>query len=111
MSNFPADQQVRKALAEAKRELLELFPVERIILFGSAARGELEPESDIDLLIVTSDLLDRETRHQITDLIFEINLRYETNLSTVVVDHESWNHGLISALPFREKVEAEGIIL
>ena len=37
----------RKALGE----LVELYRIRRLSLFGSAARGELEPESDIDLLV------------------------------------------------------------
>jgi predicted nucleotidyltransferase len=32
--------------------IVERFDPERIILFGSAARGEAGPESDVDLLVV-----------------------------------------------------------
>jgi uncharacterized protein len=34
--------------------IVEQFHPERIILFGSAARGEAGPDSDIDLLVVMS---------------------------------------------------------
>ena len=31
--------------------LVRLYHIQRLVLFGSAARGELEPGSDIDLLV------------------------------------------------------------
>ena len=99
------------AIAEAKERITALFPVEKIVLFGSAVRGELSSESDIDLLIVTRPALDRRTRHQITDLVFEVNLQYGTNLSTVVVDHKSWQAGSLAVLPFHQEVERTGVEL
>ena len=41
-------QEVVRRLEEAVRPL-------RVILFGSAARGEMGPDSDVDLLIVVPD--------------------------------------------------------
>jgi predicted nucleotidyltransferase len=40
------------ALDEIVRRVVEVAEPERIILFGSAARGESRPDSDIDLLVV-----------------------------------------------------------
>jgi predicted nucleotidyltransferase len=44
---LPAD-----LLAEVIRRIVEVAHPERIILFGSVARGEAGPDSDIDLLVV-----------------------------------------------------------
>lgn len=41
-------------LDEIVRRIVEVADPERIILFGSAARGEWTPDSDIDLLVVKS---------------------------------------------------------
>lgn len=41
-------------LAEIIRRVVAVAQPERIILFGSAARGELGPDSDVDLLVVKS---------------------------------------------------------
>ena len=35
----------------ALHELAQRYHVRRLVLFGSAARGELKPDSDIDLLV------------------------------------------------------------
>ena len=41
-----------KVLAEAIRRVVEVAHPARIILFGSAARGEMTEESDLDLMVV-----------------------------------------------------------
>lgn len=41
-----------KTLREIVRRIVETAQPEKIILFGSAARGTMGPDSDIDLLIV-----------------------------------------------------------
>ncbi len=41
---------------------------------------------------------DDQVRHQI-DIVFEINLRFDTNVSTLVVDRKSWESRLFSVLP------------
>jgi predicted nucleotidyltransferase len=49
-----------RLIAEAIRRLSEAAPESRVILFGSAARGELTPDSDLDFLVVERDV---ENRH------------------------------------------------
>lgn len=46
-------------LAEVVRRIVEVAQPDRIILFGSAARGEGGPNSDLDLLVVKSGLTHR----------------------------------------------------
>jgi HEPN domain-containing protein/predicted nucleotidyltransferase len=43
-----------KVLDDIVRRVVEAAQPERIILFGSAARGEMGPDSDIDLLVIKS---------------------------------------------------------
>jgi predicted nucleotidyltransferase len=50
-----SEDQIRAAVAILVREAQP----ERVILFGSYARGEAKPDSDLDLLVV-----EREVRHQ-----------------------------------------------
>jgi len=42
----------KQTLREIIRRVVEVAQPERIILFGSAARGEMGPNSDVDLLVV-----------------------------------------------------------
>jgi len=50
-----SEDKIRAAVAILVREAQP----ERVILFGSSARGEAKPDSDLDLLVV-----EREVRHQ-----------------------------------------------
>jgi len=45
-----------KVLEEVVRRIVEAVAPEKIILFGSAARGEMGPDSDLGLMIVKSDV-------------------------------------------------------
>lgn len=42
----------QKAIDEVVRQIAEEFHPQKIILFGSYARGKPRPESDVDLLVV-----------------------------------------------------------
>jgi predicted nucleotidyltransferase len=100
----------RQALAELRKRLLQ-SDVEEIILYGSVARREADEESDLDLLILTRRPFSRSERHMITDAVFEINLRYSTNFSTLVIDRNAWETGMVSVLPIRDEILREGIPL
>ena len=45
-------QDVRKIIDSMVREIVRRFDPDRIILFGSHARGKAGPDSDVDLLVV-----------------------------------------------------------
>ena len=74
-------------------------------------RGESGAESDVDLLIVLTEHPTYAMRDRITSLILDINLEYGTNLSELIVDRQTWDHGLPSTLPVHQEIEAEGIRL
>ncbi|MGH8068896.1 MAG: nucleotidyltransferase domain-containing protein [Candidatus Entotheonellia bacterium] len=44
----------QKILDEIIRRIVEVAHPDKIILFGSAARGEMGPNSDVDLLVIKS---------------------------------------------------------
>jgi predicted nucleotidyltransferase len=49
----------QKVLREIIRRIVETAHPERIILFGSAARGKMGPNSDVDLLVVKGGKFDQ----------------------------------------------------
>ncbi len=57
-------------LDEIVRRIVAVADPEKIILFGSAARGEMRPSSDLDLLVVKSGVHRRQLAQRIyRDLI------------------------------------------
>ena len=43
---------VAKIADEVKRRILQTVQPQRVLLFGSAARGEMTPDSDLDVLVI-----------------------------------------------------------
>lgn len=101
----------KEALAELKTELIRRFDPEKLIIFGSTVRGDFDDESDIDLLVITKWPYSRSERHQITDMVFEVNLKYGTNISSTVVDQQSWSNGPFSVLPIKHEIDRDGIAI
>lgn len=100
-----------KALAELKERLTVSYPVVRLVLFGSAARGEMDAESDVDVLVLTHQPLDRKSQDDIVHEVFGINLHYDTNISVLITDLQNWDEGVFSILSIRKEIDKEGIAL
>jgi hypothetical protein len=50
-------------------------------------------------------------RDRITSLILDMNLAYDTNLSELIVDQQTWDTGRPAAMPIRAEIEETGIRL
>ncbi len=99
------------AVDAAVRYLREQWPVVAIALFGSKARGDDGPESDIDLLVLTSRDLTWPERGELQFEIVELAVRHEVYIQAVVEPAEAWHHGVLQAAPIHEAVTREGIWL
>lgn len=47
--------EIRRRLAEARPALQRRFPIRSMAVFGSFARGEARPDSDVDVLVEFSE--------------------------------------------------------
>ena len=105
-------QEVNKIIAELCANMASLFPQDQIeaILFGSYARGNAEPGSDIDVLIlVDASRQDISARNwQVGDLAAEFLLNYGIVVSPIVENREYFNRN-INVLPLYRNVNQEGV--
>jgi predicted nucleotidyltransferase len=104
-------QNVGDALRAAQERLTKEFNIDRILLFGSVVRGTAAEGSDEDLLIILGEPANHLVRDRISSVILDLNLAYGTNLSELIVDRETWDHGIPSALPIHRIIEEEGVSL
>ncbi len=102
----------RQALDELRRRLFQKYDfVQQLVLFGSVARGTATEESDIDLLIFTRDPLDNWTRREISEVVSDVNLEYETNICTIVLDQGTWTTIYPAELAIKREVQRDGIVV
>ncbi len=72
----------RRVLADVIRRVVEAAEPEKIILFGSAARGEMGRDSDIDLLVIKGG---KFNRWRLTTAIYRHLSGAEAAVDVVVV--------------------------
>jgi hypothetical protein len=87
------------------------WPVDTLVLYGSKARGDDTPESDIDLLVLTSRPLTPEELSRLRGAIRFIGLRHGTWPELYVRESSEWWHGVYQAAPIRKEIDAEGIVI
>lgn len=89
-----------------------LFPDAKVLLYGSAARGEMEEFSDIDIYVEVPDAYDVETiRTQINDIAWEVGFDNDRVVQAVVYrKSDVWDTPRRSS-PFIKAVHSEGMIL
>ncbi len=87
--------------------------VETILLYGSLARGETRPESDIDLLvIINSDTTAAwKMRQEYYKLIYPLIVSSGIDISINVVDNNTWKNMVEQEDPLTKEVLKEGISL
>ena len=96
-------QQVKKILGNK---------LDKVILYGSYARGDYNEHSDVDIMILTT-LTDEEIEKAeptLFDLAFDFQMDYGIDISVVVKNKDQFEYWL-GALPFYNNVKAEGIVL
>lgn len=112
--------QEQTALAEYQSRLLAQFPqrIRRIALFGSKARGDAGPESDLDVLVVLSNggksqsgfyplgLTDPAWR-EIVGMTFDLLMEYGVDISPTVISEDEFDE----QPPLVQTIVREGIEL
>lgn len=100
------------ALKEIKTRIISNYDITKIILYGSIVWGNYDSEeSAVNLLILTTSKLSRRKRHGITNIIFEENLKNNTNFSGRVISYENWQKDSVPLLMDKELVEKKGILV
>ncbi|MBI1875052.1 MAG: nucleotidyltransferase domain-containing protein [Acidobacteria bacterium] len=79
-------------------------------LFGSKARGDAMPDSDVDVLVVVADRR-LEAEDTVLDIAFDVNLAHDVYISPRVVERSVFDHPVWRITPFLQTIEREGVTL
>ncbi len=101
----------RKAIEILKERLVSNFSVDELIMFGSVARDEARPDSDLDILVITTHVLNDAEYDAVCRETYAVNLLYETEIAPVITDAYSWRFGVLSATVFHGDVLRDGIAI
>ncbi len=99
-----------RALKKLRGELLANFPIIDIRLYGSKARGEGRPDSDLDVMIEIP-AYDRTMVATIDDIIYRINLEHDVFISALVFGKDELEEGPMSEAPIYKVIQREGVPL
>jgi len=99
----------KRAVLEASAVLKKSFSVEKVILFGSKARGDDDEESDIDLLVLTPRPVSWDERKAINAALYEIQIEYDVVISALLTTVADWHDGTFSVLPIHQEITEQGV--
>lgn len=94
---------------QVKRSVKLVDPKARVILFGSRARGDSDPSSDWDFLILTSFQVNEQLKRQIRTGLIDTELEAEEVISTIIFSQEQWKQYLVT--PLYKNILQEGLEL
>ena len=89
---------------KVKRRLLKVTPVNRLMVYGSRARGDAASDSDLDLYIegpaVTPDM-----RRKISEIAWEVSLETGIVISTLIYSNQ------LAGQPIIKAIEMDGVLI
>ena len=105
----PLSDELSVILPEVRRELARLLgdKLTGVYLFGSCARGEQRPDSDVDVLLVLSDEFEYgEMIERTSQVISDLSLKHDKVISRAFMTAEEFERGLS---PFLSNIREEAV--
>lgn len=103
--------ETERLLERVQQEVRSVAPGAEIILYGSRARGDSGPVSDWDFLILVHQTVDRNLTLKIRNKLYDLELETDTVLGSIIRTKKDWDSPRYSVLPFKRRVEQEGVII
>jgi predicted nucleotidyltransferase len=99
----------RKILERFKRRLVERLSLNRVVLFGSRARGDADEYSDMDVLVVLNEPVDGRAREYVSNAAWEAGFEQGVVVVPITVSRAEWEDGPERSSLLAIAVAEEGI--
>ncbi|MDD6655826.1 MAG: nucleotidyltransferase domain-containing protein [Lachnospiraceae bacterium] len=107
-------QKTQRLIEQYLLEIKKIYGshLQKVILYGSYARGDFRPDSDIDIMILLdmTDLDLKEYSQKLSYMTYDFNLDHDLDIKPIAKDEahfEKW----IENYPFYSNIQKEGIVL
>ncbi len=110
------------SMTQTMQSLMEQYIVEikriygthlrKVILFGSYARGDFKPDSDIDIMILLdmSDMDLKAYSQQLSYMTYDFNLDNDLDIKPIVRSEDHFRKWVVN-YPFYANINKEGVVL
>ena len=106
------EEKMRKAVEKFAEEIKKIYGTKLIeaILYGSCARGDFSPDSDIDVMILLNVSMDEinEERKRIYDTSDKLDLEYDVVFAPVFQNYQVYQECMAVSV-FYQNIQKEGI--
>ena len=108
-----SESELQIILSEIAKKARETFGdhLDSVILYGSYARGDYTPDSDVDMMILVKGIAPEDLwryRDSITEKSSELGLAYDVQITPLIKDADTFRKYL-SVLPYYQNVDKEGL--
>jgi len=100
-----ADWEIARKLRE---RLARRLKIEDFRVYGSRARGDATPDSDLDIYLIVTELTPA-LRRWIDEIAWEVGFDNDRVISTLVTTRRGLEQGPFGAQPVLQVIEREGI--
>lgn len=86
--------------------------LQKVILYGSYARGDFHKNSDVDIMILLdiSDMDLKKYSQRLSYMTYDFNLDHDLDIKPIVKSEEHFEKWIVN-YPFYANVDKEGLIL
>ena len=98
-------------LDKLKSSLRKRVSLYKLVLFGSRARGDAGPDSDMDVLVILDDASSKQDFNYVSDCAWEAGFEYGIVIVPVIFTRNEWENSPERYSLLAKAIEAEGVLL
>lgn len=106
-TDFSRRRRLERNLKKVLKALIQKYKPERIVVFGSLAKGEVGPASDLDILIV------KETNKRYFDRVSDVTkiCDYDVGIDFLVYTPDEYDEAMKSNAFFKDEIIGKGRVI